>query len=161
MRAGWRETGGDMPHSYTSCLMHCVFSMKDRQKIITPELQARLWPYMGGIAREKKMTALAVGGVEDHCHILLSIPSTIATSKAVQLIKGGSSKWVHDTIPGQRNFEWQEGYGAFSIGMSGIKETIAYINKQKEHHLKKTFKQEYRAFLKAHDLQYDEEHVWG
>ena len=72
--------------------------------MITPALKERLWPYLGGIARENKMTAIEIGGVEDHVHILLSLPSTMAIAKALQLIKGGSSKWVHDTFPEHRLF---------------------------------------------------------
>ena len=109
-----------MGHSYTSSLFHCVFSTKERRKLITPELQERLWPYIGGIARDNRMKALAIGGIDDHVHILLSIPCTLAIAKAIQLIKGGSSKWVHETFPKHRTFAWQEGYGAFSIGISQI-----------------------------------------
>lgn len=121
-----------MSHTYNSQLMHCVFSTKERRQIITPDLQSRLWPYIGGIARENKMKAIAVGGVEDHVHILLSLPSTLSISKAMQLIKGGSSKWIHDTFPEQPAFSWQEGYGAFSIGISGVDRTIAYILKTRQ-----------------------------
>jgi putative transposase len=88
-----------------------------------PELQARLWPYLGGIARENRMKALVVGGVENHVHVLLSIPSTLSVAKAVQLLKGNSSKWIHKTFKEHWNFEWQEGYGAFSIGVSGVEDT--------------------------------------
>ena len=98
-----------MGHSYSSCLIHYVFSMKDRRKSIFPNLQARLWPYMGGIARENGVKALAVGGTIDHVHMLISLPSTISIAKAIQLIKGGSSKWIHDTFPGEKGFAWQEG----------------------------------------------------
>ena len=150
-----------MSHSYCSCLMHCVFSTKERRKIIRPDLEERLWPYLGGIAREKGMSALTVGGVEDHVHLLLSIPSTISVSKAMQLIKGGSSKWVHEAFPAYQDFEWQEGYGAFSVSKSGVPETIAYINGQKEHHQGTTFQQEFIAFLKKHEIDYDERYVWG
>ena len=150
-----------MPHSYVSCYMHYVFSTKDRSKIITPELKERLWPYMGGIARENKMRALAVGGTADHIHILLSIPSTMPFAKAIQLIKGNSSKWISDTFPGLRNFAWQEGYGAFSISVSGIDETIAYIQSQEEHHRRRTFQEEFLAFLRKHKIAYDERHIWG
>ncbi len=111
-----RKDGTPHMHSFTSCLMHCVFSTKERRKLITPELQDRLWPYLGGIAREHKMKLLAAGGVEDHVHALLSIPSTLSIAKAIQLLKGNSSKWIHETFPDQRLFGWQEGYGAFSIG---------------------------------------------
>ena len=74
-------------HSFVSCLMHCVWSTKERRRLITPELQERLYPYLGGIARDNKMKALAVGGVEDHVHMLLSVPSTLSIAKAIQLLK--------------------------------------------------------------------------
>jgi putative transposase len=93
-----------MGHSYVSALFHCVFSTKERRRLITPELQDRLWPYLGGIARENKMLALAVGGVEDHVHILLSLPSTVDIAKAMQLLKGSSSKWIHDTFTNLNDF---------------------------------------------------------
>ena len=93
-----------MSHSYASCLYHCVWSTKQRQRIIIPELRERLWPYIGGIAKQNRMKALAIGGVEDHVHVLLSLPSSVSVSKSLQLIKGGSSKWVHDTFPEQRHF---------------------------------------------------------
>lgn len=150
-----------MSHTYNSQLVHCVFSTKERRALITPELKERLWPYLGGIARENKMVALAVGGVEDHIHILLSLPATISVSKAVQLIKGGASKWIHDTFPEQRQFSWQEGYGAFSIGISDVDRTVAYIENQAEHHKKKDFQSEFLSFLKKHKIEYDERYIWG
>jgi len=119
--------------------MHCVWATKERRRLITPELQQRLWPYLGGIARENRMKALMVGGVEDHIHVLLSVPSTLSVAKSVQLLKGNSSKWIHDTFKEHWDFEWQEGYGAFSIGVSGIEETNACIHGQAEHHRKITF----------------------
>jgi putative transposase len=94
---------------------------------------------MGGIAREHGMKALAVGGVEDHAHVLLSLPTTVTIAQALQLIKGGSSKWIHDTFPEHCDFAWQEGYGAFSIGVSQVAGTVSYIQSQAEHHRKKTF----------------------
>jgi len=143
-------------HSFTSCYLHCVFSTKGRRRLITPELQARLWPYLGGAARENKMKALMVGGVEDHVHVLLSLPATLTSSKALQLLKGNSSKWVHETFPAQGDFAWQEGYGAFSIGVSGVDGTIAYIQNQEEHHRTRTFQEEFITFLKRHGMEYDE-----
>jgi REP element-mobilizing transposase RayT len=140
--------------------LHCVFSTKGRRRLITPELQARLWPYLGGVARENKMKALMVGGVEDHVHVLLSLPATLASSKALQLLKGNSSKWVHETFPAQWDFAWQEGYGAFSIGVSGVDGTIAYIQNQEEHHRTRTFQEEFITFLKNHGMEYDEASLW-
>ena len=150
-----------MPHSYVSALMHCVFSTKERRKLITPEVQRRLWPYMGGVARENNMKALAIGGVEDHVHILLSLPATIPVAKAIQLIKGGSSKWLHDNFPAQRTFAWQEGYGAFSVSVSQVVNTAAYIEGQAAHHRRQSFEDEFRAFLKKHGIEFDERYVWG
>ena len=141
-------------HSFVSCLMHCVFTTKERRRLITPEIQNRLYPYLGGIARENKMKALSIGGVEDHVHVLLSIPSTVPIAKAVQLLKGNSSKWVHETFA-ERLFEWQEGYGAFSIGVSGVEDTIKYIQSQKEHHKVHSFKDELIMFLERHGISYE------
>lgn len=149
-----------MPHSYVSNLMHCAFSTKERFPIIAKELECDLWPYIGGIARKNKMKAFAIGGTEDHVHSLLSLPATMSYAKAVQLIKGGSSKWVHDNFPNYRNFEWQEGYGAFSVSASQIKRTIAYIKSQHEHHRKKTFQEEFIEFLDRYDIEYDLRYVF-
>jgi REP element-mobilizing transposase RayT len=129
--------------------------------MITPDLQERLWPFIGGIARQNGMKALAIGGVEDHAHVLLSLPATLSVAKAVQLIKGGSSKWVHDTFPEHGGFGWQEGYGAFSVSVSHVKNTIAYIQSQAEHHRKRSFQEEFLLFLKKHSIEYDERYVWG
>jgi putative transposase len=147
-------------HAFTSSLYHCVWSTKGRHPLLTPENQTRLWPYLGGIARANKMTALAIGGVADHVHVLLSLPATLTISKAIQLLKGNSSKWLHEEYPGLRTFSWQEGYGAFSIGMSGVPETKNYIATQAEHHKKKTFQEEFRSFLDKHGLPYDETILW-
>jgi REP element-mobilizing transposase RayT len=150
-----------MAHSYISLMVHYVFSTKNRKKIITPDLEERLWPYMGGIARENKMKALAIGGVEDHAHAFLSLPSTLSIAKAIQLIKGGSSKWVSETFPSHRDFEWQEGYGAFSVSISHVNDTIIYISNQHEHHRTQTFEEEYLAILKKHGIEYDERYLFG
>src|SRR5436190_12752162 len=113
--------------SYVNMHLHCVFSTKERRPMITPDLRDRLWPYLGGIARENKMKAIEVGGMPDHVHVLLSLPSTASIAKAMQLIKGGSSKWVHDTFPEHRHFSWQVKYGAFGVSVSLLDKTIQYI----------------------------------
>jgi len=116
---------------------------------------------MGGIARDNRMRALAIGGIEDHVHMLLSLPSTMAISHAIQLIKGGSSLWAHETFRELGSFSWQEGYGAFTIGISQAPSTEEYIATQEEHHRKLSFKDEFRAFLKKHGIEYDERYIWG
>ncbi len=124
--------------------------------MLTPDIRERLWPYLGGIARENHMKALAIGGVADHVHILLSLPATLSVSKAIQLVKGNSSKWIHETFPLLRKFAWQEGYGAFTIGVSGIEETCAYIRDQEEHHRTKTYRDEVIVFLQRHRLPFND-----
>jgi REP element-mobilizing transposase RayT len=111
---------------------------------------------LGGIARENGMKALIVGGVEDHVHLLVSLPAVLSVAKAVQLLKGNSSKWIHETFPERWAFAWQEGYGAFSIGASGVDDTITYIRNQAVHHRRRTFKEELVLFLKKHGLQWEE-----
>jgi putative transposase len=114
---------------------------------------------LGGIARKNGFKALSVGGTENHAHILLSLPATMPLAKAVQLMKGGSSRWMNQTH--NHDFEWQEGYGAFSVGISQKEHTIAYIQSQPEHHRKRSFEKEFLAFLKKHRIEYDPNYVWG
>lgn len=150
-----------MPHSFVSALFHCVWSTKERRPVISSEMQERLWPFIGGIARENGFKTLAVGGVEDHMHALISLPSTMSISKAIQLMKGGSSKWMNDTFFAvNRAFSWQEGYGAFSIGVSQVDATVNYIGRQAEHHRRRTFQEELLAILKKHQIEYDPRYIW-
>jgi len=154
-------TGINVAHTYVSSLVHCVFSTKDRRKLLTPSLRERLFPYLGGVAREAGMKALAVGGVDDHIHILLSVPAVLPLAKALQHLKGVSSKWIHETFPEMRGFAWQAGYGAFSIGVSQTADTIKYIANQEEHHRRRTFDEEFVLFLKKHGIAYDPKFVFG
>jgi putative transposase len=146
--------------SYVSSYFHCVFSTKGRQPLIPPLLRNRLWPFLGGIARQNQMTALEIGGMSDHVHLLLSLPSTLSIAKALQLIKGGSSKWVHDTFPEHRLFGWQIKYGAFAVSVSLLEKTIQYIRGQEHHHRKVTFQEEFLALLKKHRIAYDPRYIW-
>ncbi len=150
-----------MGNSYTSSLCHLVFSTKNHEPWLTPPIQKRLWPYLGGVAAKNEMTTLCVGGHSDHVHILLSLPPDMALSRAIQIVKGGSSLWLHQTFPDLHGFAWQEGYGAFSIGISQIADTRKYIEGQAEHHKKRSFREEYVAFLKKNGIPYDERYVWG
>lgn len=149
-----------MSHTCCCSLFHCVFSTKERRKIIAPEIQPRLWAYIGGVAREHEMKALGVGGMDDHAHLLVSLPSSLPIAKAMREIKSASSRWMHETC-GIPTFEWQEGYGAFSIGWAQVEATLAYIARQQEHHRKRDFQAEFIAFLKKHRIEYDARYVWG
>ena len=143
-------------HSFNNCLVHCVWSTKNRAPFLTSNIRERLWPYLGGIARENKIRPLAVGGVADHVHVLVSLSPTISVAKTIQLLKGNSSKWIHETFPNMRSFEWQEGYGAFSIGISARGATIAYIRNQTAHHRTRSFSEELQRMLRRHGFQESE-----
>ena len=99
---------------------------------------------------------LAIGGASDHVHVLVSLPATLSIAKAMQLLKGNSSKWLRETFPKMHFFAWQEGYAAFSISVSGVDATVAYIRNQTEHHRTRSFREEYAAMLKRHGFAYDE-----
>jgi putative transposase len=148
-----------MPHTYVSDLVHCVFSTKLRRNLIRQEIQSDLWSFLGGIARKNKFKALMIGGTENHVHVLLSLPGDMPLAKAMQLIKGASSRWMNETYT--KDFAWQEGYGAFTVGISQKADTIAYIQSQAEHHRKRSFEEEFIAFLKKHDVDCDPRYVWG
>jgi putative transposase len=98
-----------MPNTYSFLNIHCVFSTKERIPILTSEIRERLWPYLGGIAKQNGIQPKCIGGVADHVHLLLSLPTTVFISKGIQLIEGGSSIWIHQSFPKLHNFSWQEG----------------------------------------------------
>ena len=145
-----------MGNSYISIYVHAVFRTKNSAPFLGTEVCGRLYPYFGGVARDEKMKLLAVGGMADHVHLLLSLSANISMSGAMQALKTASSRWIHDTCPQLSVFGWQEGYGAFSVGFSQIDITKAYIARQAEHHQQRTFMDEYVAFLQKHDIPYDE-----
>ena len=121
--------------------------------MIPPAKQPDLWSYLGGIARKNGFKAVAVGGTDNHVHLLLSLSATVPLAKAIQLLKGGSSKWMDDS--GATDFAWQEGYGAFTVSVSHQDATIEYIHAQAEHHKKRSFEEEFVAFFKKHGIDYD------
>jgi putative transposase len=150
-----------MANTHTSLNYHVVFSTKNRQPFLTEAIRERLFAYLGGIARENGVSALEIGGVADHVHLLLSIPASLAVSKAVQLIKGGSSHWLKETFPDMIDFAWQDGYAAFTVSRSQLDDVQLYIRSQAEHHRTKMFVEEYRAFLERHHIEYDERYLLG
>jgi REP element-mobilizing transposase RayT len=150
-----------MANTYTSLHYHLIFSTKNREPWIAQAIEQRIWSFIGGIARNHQMTALQVGGVEDHIHALITAPPTIAPFQIAQLLKGASSKWIHEQFPSLENFTWQDGYGAFTVSKSNIPGVIKYIQNQREHHRKKTFQEEYLEFLQANGIEFDERYLWG
>ena len=150
-----------MANTYTSLYYHVAFSTENRVRCINREIEQRIWAYLGGVARKQRMTALQVGGYIDHVHALILAPPSLALSQAVQFLKGESSKWMHDEFLELRDFAWQDGYGAFTVGKSNLPEVVRYIQNQREHHRKRTFQEEYLEFLKRYGIEYDERYVWG
>jgi putative transposase len=148
-------------NTYTSLYYHVIFSTKNREPWLGGGIRERLWPYLGGTARDNGMKAFEVGGVADHVHVLISIPPTRAVADAVKLIKGSSSRWIKETFPNMAAFAWQDGYGAFSVSESQLEAVRDYIRNQEEHHRTTTFAEEYRTFLERHRIDFDARYVFG
>jgi len=147
-----------MSHTYTSNLLHCVFSTKQRAAIIPADRQEHLWAYLLGIARNMKIKILAIGGTSDHLHLLIALPPTISLAKVMCDMKANSSKWLNET--GLR-FAWQEGYGAFSVSPSRVADVQRYIRNQAEHHKKRNFEQEFVGLLQKSGIPFAEKYVFG
>ena len=150
-----------MSHTYASNRVHVVFSTKGRKKNLADDLQPKLWGYMKGIAKNHGFDAVKIGGVADHVHALLVVPPAMALAKAVQAIKGCSSKWLNDTRAAGDDFAWQEGYGAFSVSASQTEGVVAYIENQAAHHARRSFEEEFMELLRRYGIAYDPAHVLG
>lgn len=149
-----------MPQSLAYNYIHFVTSTKHRKPLITPEIQENLYGYIAGICKKLESPAIQIGGIEDHIHILVILSKKISLINFVEEVKKGSSKWMKTQGEQFQNFYWQEGYGAFSVNPREVDVVKKYIQTQKEHHSKKTFQDEYRAFLKQYNVPYDERYVW-
>ena len=148
-----------MANTYAALFYHLLFSTKNRVNYLRPDIEARVWSYIGGVARKHGLTALQVGGVENHIHALVMAPPTHSPSEIVKSLKGDSSKWIHKEFADLVGFAWQGGYGAFTVSRSNVAEVISYIQNQREHHRKKSFQEEYLEFLRRHGVEYDERYV--
>ena len=149
-----------MSQSLVKNYVHIVFSTKDRQAFIKKEIESELHAYLGGISNELNCIPIAIGGVEDHVHILCLLSKKIALIELISKMKSSSSKWMKTNGEQYANFYWQGGYGAFSVNPSEIEVVIQYIQNQEEHHKKRTFKEEFLLFLEKYDVEYDERYVW-
>ncbi|HVZ93211.1 MAG TPA: IS200/IS605 family transposase [Phycisphaerales bacterium] len=149
-----------MPSTWSQLLFHFVFSTKQREPFIDPQLQPRLYDYIGGTIRGERGTLLAIGGAPDHLHLLVRWRTDAAVSELMRRVKGNSSLWVHETFPDRHHFAWQEGYAVFSVSKSQVSSVKQYIDSQEEHHRERDFKSELLALLRAHDVEFDERYVF-
>ncbi len=150
-----------MANTYSALYCHIVFSTKNREHWLQPEIEERTWEVLGGIARDYRMTPIQIGGFDEHVHALVSFPPAMAVSKAVQYLKGVSSKLIHEKFPHFKAFAWQDGYGAFSVSKSQIPTVADYIRGQRAHHATVGFQEELRAMLRKNEIEFDERYVWG
>ena len=146
-----------MPSTLTSLNIHAVFSIKERRPLIRPAFRDDLFSYMGGIANERKAVPLAVGGIEDHAHMLLGLRSWHRLDYLLRDIKSGSSKWVGEERDAV--FKWQRGYAAFSVSPDRIESVRRYILNQEEHHKKMSFKEELISMLEDSGVEYDPKYL--
>ena len=148
-----------MSHTYCNCLFHVVFSTKERRTFPIEEMK-QLHRYMVGIARNNDFKILVAGGVGDHVHLLTSLPTNMPVAKAVQLLKGGSSKWFNDNHA-NLEFAWQQGFAVFTVSQSQVDAVARYIRNQEEHHAKRDFASEFIALLEKNGVVYDPKYVLG
>ena len=149
-----------MAQTLVSLMAHVVFSTKNREPFITPEIEPELFAYIGGILKNHESRLLDAGGTADHLHLLISQSKNLSLSSLMKDVKKDSSSWIKTKGRLFRNFHWQDGYGAFSIGKSDIPELKKYIERQKEHHRRRTFQEELIAFLDEYGIAYDERYLW-
>jgi len=147
-----------MAQSLLRIYIHAVFSTKDRVPMIRDEWRPDMQAYIGGILQKRRCDLLAAGGVEDHMHLLFRIPAIVTVADLIRDIKSNSSAWRHEV--GDHAFAWQSGYGAFSVGPTQVSDVIDYIGRQRQHHAKVSFRDEYLTFLNKYEVEFDERYLW-
>jgi REP element-mobilizing transposase RayT len=149
-----------MPQSHAAILVHLVYSTKHREPWLRPELDPELYAYQAFVFKGMGCSALVINGTADHVHALFRLGRTVALCDVVEEVKKSSSKWLKTKGLSLAGFTWQAGYGAFSLGESGVPAARRYIEGQKEHHRVRTYQEEFRAFLAKYRIEYDERYVW-
>jgi putative transposase len=147
-----------MSHTHAANFVHCVFSTKERRDLISAELQEGLYAYLTGIADNLGFKILSAGGTSNHVHLLIGLPPALTLAEVVQKLKANSSRWF-----GENGvlFEWQKGYGAFSVSPSLLPTVQAYVRNQAEHHKKRSFEEEFLMLLKKSGVAYDAERLFA
>ncbi|HAU38480.1 MAG TPA: transposase [Phycisphaerales bacterium] len=148
-----------MGHTFSSILIHVIFGTKDRRPLIG-DFRQRLYEYLAGVARQEFGHAIRIGGTENHLHGLLKVNTNISVADAMKKWKSLSSGWLHKSVPAASGFEWQRGYGAFSVSQSNVAGVIEYIENQAARHKALTFEEEFLTFLRRHRIEFDPGTVW-
>lgn len=149
-----------MPGTFSQIYIQVVFAVKGRESLIQSSWEAELYKYISGIIRNKDQKILAINGMPDHIHFLIGMKPSCCLSDLVREVKKSSNDFIKEKKFSQFKFQWQEGYGAFSYSHSSLDNVIAYINNQKEHHKKQTFKEEYKIFLTKFQIEHKEEYLF-
>ena len=149
-----------MAHSHKGHFFHLIWSTKKRTKWIDSEIQSRLYPYMGGIVRNYNGSLLEIGGIPDHVHLLISLRNLDKYSYLLRDVKSHSTLWIHKNFPTLKEFEWQEGFGSYTLHASFVDVVRNYIKNQEKHHQRKTFREEYLEFLKKFQVTHDERYIF-
>ena len=150
-----------MASTFSNLLYHLVFTTKGRLPLIHDDLRDRLYEYMGAIIRGEGGILLEIGGMPDHLHLLVKLKTDIAVSMMVQKIKGNSSRWINGLPEHKARFEWQSGYGIFSVSQSATEKVRQYIRGQEENHRRVSFRDELVALLRRNGISYEEKHLLG
>ena len=145
--------------SYTNLNYHIVFATKERRPWLRGELEKRLSQYIGGIVRRLGGDLLAANGPDDHIHLAIVTTPKVALMDLVRQIKANSSGWIHTEFPELASFAWQDGYSAFTVSRSMLPQVVAYIEDQRKHHSRTSFKEELIALLEKHSVAYDEKYI--
>jgi REP element-mobilizing transposase RayT len=149
-----------MSQSLSKVYVHITFSTKKRQNLIDDNIKTQLFDYLGGICKGMECNPVQVGGCKNHVHILCLLSKKYTQIKLLEELKKQSSKWIKTKETKYHNFYWQDGYGIFSVNPSEVDVVANYIRNQEEHHRKKSFEEELRAFLKKYKVDYDERYLW-
>lgn len=149
-----------MSGTFSQIYIQVVFAVQNRESMIQPSWEEELYKYISGIVRNKEQKMLAINGMPDHIHFFIGMKPSCCLSDLVREIKKSSNDFIKEKKLSKSKFNWQEGYGAFSYSHSQIDSVIKYIMKQKEHHKKQTFRDEYLDFLKKFAIEFKEEYLF-
>jgi len=149
-----------MPQSLSRVILHIVFSTKNREPWLDPDVRSRMQGYLATVGRDLGAELTHVGGVADHVHVISTLPRTMSQAEIVECLKKTSSKWVKTIGAKYRGFSWQRGYSAFSVSESQLGTLLNYVDSQEEHHRTRTFQEEHRKLLNKHGVHFDERYVW-